>query len=275
MQIVHSWLESLQLFIPKNFKLFFLVTLRSFCLALKDFFSTLWWFFLFLVVGEPVLSVWFLRGLPRWFPALFGWLLLVFYTFYLFLSVRPSITLKNNSYYIRYTGYVFYVVVILFGVEFFLNLMSGIPLPISNVVQYGLTLMLPFELLGVMPLLLISPLLVFTILFLLDSDGTPLSFFASLGRGAKMFLYNYPFCILAYFLFFGWSHVMDIAYSYVSSYLVLPHINSLFSFVLGSVLYRAVLFLFYIVGGLVPLSFLTNFYIKRVHEQFKLYFREP
>ena len=96
--LLNAWKESLQVFTLSQGKLFFLVTLKSVLEAYKILFLRFWWLFL-LCVGVDILykvyTPYTIIGIV-WY---FLWCLLGMITF---LTVRPSMFLKNSSYYIAY-----------------------------------------------------------------------------------------------------------------------------------------------------------------------------
>lgn len=100
---------------------------------------------------------------------------------------------------------------------------------------------------------LISPALVFIILGVLDSQKTIGSQLQGLVRGLKLFLINYPIAFIWFKLF---------------QFLVV-HIYKFFALNDLSTYLLAVAFVFFYYFYL---SFLTNLYVKKVHEQFLIYF---
>jgi len=90
---------------------------------------------------------------------------------------------------------------------------------------------------------------VLSTLFFLDSHGKVGDFFYSLFRGIKMFLYNMPFFII----FMG---MMGCLLFMLVGFIGLQWTLALMPFVLP-----------------LPLCFIVNFYTKKLHEQFPLYFK--
>jgi len=100
----------------------------------------------------------------------------------------------------------------------------------------------------------ISPVMVFLILSVLDSRKTLYYQIYGMFRGLKLFFLNYP-------LSFLWFHLFRFLVVHVYKFFSL---NELF----GN-LWMVLLFVFFYYFYL---SFLTNIYVKKVHEQFLIYF---
>lgn len=186
MQILHTWKESFSIFVPKNLKLFLLVTLN----AIIDTFTTLlkyWWFLyaILLFLFTPMLN-WVMvpivntMGGVTLFYGIFTFkiafipILIFFLTC---LAARPSTWLKNYAYFGRYLLRFWYVP---FLILFFL--MGG---------------------LHKIPLMALLFLLY--ILFLIDSDGAIMSIGWSLIRAIKMLIYNLPLFIIIEVLMQGFT----------------------------------------------------------------------
>jgi hypothetical protein len=92
---------------------------------------------------------------------------------------------------------------------------------------------------------------------MLDSTGSISDVWHSVVRAFKMMIYNYPFCIIMFIIFILCSVLgqMTVAYYFGVS-----------SFLLSSLVANLIL--------PIPLCILTNFYIKRLHDQFGLYYPE-
>ena len=244
MYLLRSWKDSLSLFLPSNFKLFFLVTVKDSIQVYKDLFKYFWW----LILATSVVDYWFARYgtfLPNQtvvaltlFALLFLWFL---YYFAIYLTIRPSMKPKGYEYYCEYGIYFIYFMVFSF---------------IAYAHRYAyMAFWYPFAIIDFV--IYLSPLLTFCILFLLDSDGSFKSAAQSVWRGIKMWFYNLPFCIIVFALF------SSVAYLLFLMVFALFGIKSfLFSPIVSALLLP------------IPLTFLNNFYVKRLHDQFTLYFPE-
>lgn len=256
MYLLRSWKDSLSLFLPSNFKLFFLVTVKCIVQVYKDLFKYFWW----LILAVGIIDFWWLSFAIRtadYFIIHYGmytlsiviansistillgiWLL---YYFVIYLTARPSLKPKGYEYYREYGIYFIYFIL--------LSVIAGAMRHMSKVFSSGFH---TFDL-----VIYLSPFLTFTILFLLDSDGRFSSACKSIWRGFKMWWYNLPFCITAYTIFW--------LISYLLFWLVLQIFGP--KSILLSPIVSALLVP-------IPLTFLNNFYIKRLHDQFTLYFPE-
>jgi hypothetical protein len=262
-----SWKESISLFIPKNAKLFFLVTLKSIIESYKLIALHIWWLFGISYLTDVLYSRY--CDIKSYFciVPLLSWF---FTIFFIYLIIRPSIKRKGWNYYkdylVRFPYFVlFSVIAFLIPILLFLISKTVVFWTASiNWVFY--MLFLPFLILSLLISFLIapdvvtlytSPLLTFLILFMLDGNGSISDILRSIIRACKMIIYNYPFCIIMFIIFIVCSVLgrMTVAYFF--------GINS---FLLSSLVANLIL--------PIPLCILTNFYIKRVHDQFGLYYPE-
>jgi hypothetical protein len=122
------------------------------------------------------------------------------------------------------------------------------------------------------PYIIVSPFFAFSVYFMLDSDGKFKSIAASLYKAFKMCLFNYPFCLIMLvalnYLYMGLDYILFsllIALNIKLVTFIDTSIHMLPSF--SIIKYWAMLF------WPIPLCFLNNFYIKRLHEQFDVYFK--
>ncbi len=269
MQLLQSWKESLAIFAPKNFKLFFLVTLK----AILDTFSSLvryCWapillFFVFaFFYAQKMQALTTLAAVsgPNALLAFRGVLLSwnLFFLFFMsllfmliFLAARPSVLRKGYWYFVSYWYYLVYVILFL---PMLVVLISG-PLSLVSLSPVGALFLQGVA--GFLQIILAS----FFILFLLDSDGSPKAAFLSLWRAIKMLIYNIPGAITALFLpLVVLTCVMLIGLA----------LGSLFNIAEHSGLRVVLIQLSVLVGDVVMVCFMTNFYIKRLHDQSGLYF---
>ena len=262
-----SWKESISLFTPKNAKLFFLITLKSIMESYKLIVLHLGWLFALTAILDlsysrfcHKLSYFCLIPLFGWFATIFG----------MYLIIRPSIKRKSWDYYkdnwLKFIFFIFFSI-IAYSIPIAMLLIGNkIVFLTQNIHTIFYILFLPVLLIPIlvtflMPpdliILYVSPLLTFLILFILDSDGSIKSIMKSMIRALKMMIYNYPFCILI-FCFFVLCSIL-----YTISIVNLFGRNS---FLLSPIITNAFL--------PIPLCILTNFYIKRLHDQFGLYYPE-
>lgn len=231
MAFLQTWRESLKFFIPKNFKLFFLVTLKTVIETYKILITRFW----------PLLLIWAsiycflpLIGQQHALVALIiNYVMYAPYLFLCFLIIRPSIKLKNFSY-IKEYGIYFIEFLFLFLLYRF------VVFTFPNYVLF----------LGLTPIF-VSPFFIFWTLFVLDSEiFNPVTAWQAL----KMVWYNLPFCVISY-VFFACISAWNIA-----------RIPAPFSYF--HLLFEWPLFLFFVP---IPLCWFAIFYTKQVHAQFQLY----
>lgn len=249
--LLQSWKESLSIFLPKNFKLFLLVTLKSAFELLANLFYFFWWLllsvFIFLVGGHY--PAWATAGM-LWF--FIGNLLMLALVFVWFMLVRPSVLPKGYSYFkqhIRKTAVGFLGLYFIFDIV--RSLLLALPLQmilrslITGAVLNPIYIYLRFRL-DFVPFIIFPPF-VYAVLFYFDSDGGLRSWLLSIARGFVMYIYNLPFCLLSmFFVFLLWLSTAWMLHEYS----------------------------WYLLWLLVPLvlSYFKNMYVKRVHDQFNLYY---
>lgn len=236
MRILQSWAESLTILKPKNFKLFLLVTLKSIVETYKILFTKFW----------PVSSA----------------LLLAMYCL---LYVHD--TIANRAVISLYTIFFgFFSILFLFLIflmvrpsisqknwHYVLRYWQHFLFFFVTCVMITLIFMLTKKVPFFNFLLLVgyygcqaSPLFVIVTGFLLDSDGSEKSMIYSCWRGLKFCLFNYPFCLFGFLFFYYSFYVLSSFGVWYVSILLWP----------------------------LPVCFFINFYVKRLHEQFDVYFEQ-
>lgn len=256
--LICSWRDSLSLLLPKNFKLFALVTLKSTVETYRIQFRY-WWLWL-APMGLFVVSDLYLEGRMSDFLSETGdfptkldfvrgtvslaarlWLLLL-----CCLATRASVGQKNLAYFISYLKSFGLLLVFFFcfkELSFFFLFFA----PTNLVVRY-LTMGWVSG---------FSPLFTFYLLFFLDSDGSVGELWRAFARAFKMFLYNLPL-----------SFVLSVVFSIILSFSFVPNMLVMKS----EGIMRECLGLF-IVTLLVNVW--ANIYIKKLHEKPELYFNQP
>jgi len=193
MKLLSSWKESLEIFYPKNFKTFVLLTLNAWLQTWKVgwvYFVTILALFCWSISG---ITISFLMLVAHFIKYAAAHTLIALYL----MAVRPSVTKKNYSYFLH--------MVWSFGIQLVL-----------------LSLALPYV--GpIMPPVIFEIFVVYTlffIMFLLDSSGD-IFCLRSLKNAAVFFLYNLPLVVLGIalqvltavllllLLYFGYSSIAD------------------------------------------------------------------
>ncbi len=270
MNILRAWKDSLSLFAPKNFKLFALVTFKTIWDGYKVMLRYWWWLYGLLIgiwiydehfLHESIARFsngfeFFTRGIYLYgnaLEAIAGILTGIIYfmmPFLIILSIRPSVKPKNYAYFLRYLPLLGYIYIL--NALFIMILKQAEVLIIGDVSVGLLACILLF--IGRFPL----PLITFFSFFLADSDKKILSSLKSLYRAFIMILYNYPLCWLVILLGAPVAYVINMM-------LDIPYLNTTI------ILLNEVL----LVGTSIYLCIWSNIYIKKLHEQSKLYFKEP
>lgn len=172
--LLRSWKESLLIYIPKNFKLFLLVTIKSAMQTYGYVIYHFWWLFLLMVLVDT--GCYYPECLlPGSLWVLLNMLVKGLFLLIIFMLSRPSISLKNIHYIIEQ--------LYRFGLGFLLLYMFFyMIMPLINMMIIGLVIM---------------PIFICTLLFYLDTAGSLGDIGWSLWRGIKMYLFNLPFFLLS------------------------------------------------------------------------------
>jgi len=277
MYLLKSWKESFLLLLPRNFKLFLLVTLKTIGRLYYIWFKHFWWLFVIYIMLEKYLWIMLLGGINKNVNSFvtagqFFIFLLIFFT--MILSARSSVKKKCYPYFWDYKKH---FVIWLYGALFFLLLLGAIfagsfigslfkmelySQIISDVdaSKYAVSFFSVF----LSSLFLGIAIASFFTLFFLDTRGNFKDMFLSLYRAYKMAKLNYPFCLIINFVLLLFSALFTIIISVI--------IAKLFDPIL--LLYGIPFKYTYMLFWPIQISFFTNFYIKRLHDQFSIYFGE-
>ncbi len=251
--LTYQWLDSLKIFLPENLKMTLLLTLN----AIKDIIKNM----NYRLIIQPICLIILAYFRNNYFSTASLIISSILWADIL-IYARPSIDFKDYKYYLKmyYKNFPFILISTLIyslSSKFWNNSTVQI---INSFNKNFLMINSLFTNSYFNPALyIISPFLVFFMLFLMDSKKELKSYFSSGYRAFKMFIYNYPFCFIAYNVF----KVTNIAIEKILYYL-LPQTPALLIFYL-------ILFLITIPFYLV---FMTNFYVNQIHTKFNLYYKE-
>jgi len=263
MYIVDSWKESFEILKPRFLKVFFLILIKSVIETCKVWFTYFWWLiaihilFNVALLNQAIYFKIFLRF--KNFSYFFSFFYLLFsflVSFTLILSARPSVKRKTFRYFWDYKFYflltILGIVTVYFPLNFFYGEMKDLLMP--NILVPKNYIYFKFVKVLLNAIFIYRPIIWVFTLFLLDSKGGLRNLFLSVYRSFKMVIFNYPFyfCVTLALGFF-----LDAVFL-ILIYFGLGYMN----------FYISLLFL------PVYLCIFTNFYVKRVHEQFGLYFSE-
>ena len=273
MTLVQSWIDSLTLLKPKNAQLFIMVTLKSIIEAYKIMFRY-WWWLIALMVAWYVLPIVF--PLQMKVGILSQGIISSFLYQMLFLAIcfitRPSIMKKDWSYFgIQYKKIIIYWLllpilmrVLISPLDPFLSLLVFYLYSIS-----AYLLILPISIYWLCWFFAFLSLPVFVVLFFADSAGGPKNFLRSLWNALKMIMFSLPLLLIigVFFKIFVWLFSQCMAR--VIALLMLSDEAIFAQAFLVARLIRNVFALL-----LLPIGICTyaNIYIKKLHDQFDLYF---
>ena len=180
-------------------------------------------------------------------------------------AARPCVIKKTVSYFNRYWLHTLFIMVMvivlwksiesLFLFAYYIARHTSVYISYSTIlVMYPLMAFLFFSFEPY--LLCISPLIVFSILFITDSSVSIKRFFVSIKRAFIMVVYNYPGCAIFYFIFRELLLGLTTGLNIIG--LPLTIIDAIMLLLLP-----------------IPLVVFTCFYTKRLHDQFQRYFSSP
>jgi len=246
MTLVQAWIDSVQLLKPKNFKLFAMVTLKSIIEAYKLLFKYFWWIVPAFIAY--VLGLFFV--LTYLYPSYYG-------------SLRPTPELSWAWFNMPVGFEVLYV--FLFLAVCFITRPSidkkdckYLRTQYKRIILYSLIMM-------ALKISSRSAWDVFLVLFFLDSRGGPKNFVLSMWYALKIIIFNYPLLvvigiILNLPLWIGnlvYLHMYNTALVFpYTMQITIPNLIGIFLLPIGICTY-------------------TNIYIKKLHDQFDLYVKQP
>jgi len=234
MYLIESWRESVQFLLPKNAKLFTLLSLKNAFDAYLQLFKIPVLFFSLCCIAVTILY-----GIYSncWLLAITAIIVYFLFSFMAALLVRSSVNRKESAGYLRYyllhyfmlISIVYFCIALLF---YFLNLMSFFAF--------------------------VLPLVLFRTFFFVDSRGTVSDLFSSCVPAIKMFVFNLPFCLF-----------MSICMQFLIFVMTKIAIFKQQLFGVTGISFQPLIILL-----IMPLvtCFFMNFYIKRLHDQFSLYY---
>jgi hypothetical protein len=288
MFLLRSWQESLKLFLPSNFKLFMLTVFKSAIETYGYLVYHFWWLVLIFAIASigSVAPEFLIAEHVQWAQQIF-WLIEPVIWLVLILLIRPSVREKGPAYFIAegkklalgFLAYIYFwgsfwgydIGSSMFGLNMRFHIgnvllaaiyrlgeleqaVNHIPiltelLQIKNVALHIYVMGAYFWL----PLLLV-PVFLYSVLFFADSEGSLRAWVGSLWRAIKMVIYNWPFFFISISLFGLIFLFIIVRISFITT---------------GSLLTAAIIF--FLLQPLIA-TYFKNFYVKRVHDQFKLYF---
>jgi hypothetical protein len=246
MTLLQSWADSLTLLKPKNLQLFVMVTIKSILEAYKLYIKYFWWLLLvlplFLFVAPDFATV--VKNNDSyniaWYCTLLGMAMSLYGLLFLAacFATRPSILQKDCAY---------------FRTQFKKIILYWLAWGALRILLMNFALSFGKMFFPVGSVSLGSPELIFFTLFFADSDGGLKNIVVSAWNTLKMVVYNLPL-IFVFNLIFGISVLFFNYFIYISP---------LMKLIIGALL--------------MPIGVCTyaNIYIKKLHDQFDLYFKQP
>lgn len=248
MNVWSEWKDSLSLLYPANLKLFLLVALnalrQAFIIWLQHF-----WMLIGLVLFCLVLERSGGIGVLRLAAITVGsFALLVEFI----LAMRPSVGLKNYTYFNHYFSHLIACIALLYGT-------AGL---------YSVFMRKNAFVFNGMLAVFIAVMTVLAAMFFLDGKASIKNLLGSLYRALKMFFYNLPFIcvsvVVGYLLFCMLFYGMSALIFRVVDTTLYPTFYNYFFLLLS------ILFFFCVTS--VGICFFGNLYVKKSQEQYTLYF---
>lgn len=254
MQLLTAWKDSLVLFIPKNFRQFLLLTANT-IIQSYGVWIRYWWWLLPIYAG----IVWRSGLLDEYAQtdslamqiAFLGIVGLIFFTF--LLSVRASILRKDYAYFLKYAQrpdtYFLYCIISLSALIYFLDWSISIGTD------------WPSHLYMLFVAYCAQLWFLFFMFFLLDSRGTLYDAIRSSYQSLTMMVYSLPFFIGCFMIMLP---IVLMLQELVPFSVAFIHTHFVGAFGLLLTWHCAIS---------LPICFLSNVYIKKVHEQYSLYYK--
>ncbi len=293
-KLINSWINDFWLLMPKNAWSFLQVTLSSVKEVYVHILRKWWWLYGTLIISY-LFSWQIISNIRSAFPFMeskfppFTETVLViivsiimanFYAvfsffafiplFIVFLNVCCSERLKSYQSYLSYLNYCFYAYGFLLSILLVvlqigliqLHMRSKFIKPIVEYLLLSSNSLLDAMLINPVIFFTLSPFVIFSLFFYLDSDGSMSELMQSAYRAGKMLLFHYPFLFLC-------SRILDIVLitvqrGFTKMFLAVIH-EGLMAQKLGTITMLYVTFPFII-------CFFNQFFKKKVDEQFNLYF---
>lgn len=283
--LVSSWRESIELLKPSSFGLLLLISLRTLLHTYRAL-TAAWFlpiaysigFFAFMFALH---SFFIFRHVPlgadlpfaygpflAFMELITGASLLVFYMSLMVRAARPSIDYKNAHYWLKREiahWVLFTATLLLIPVAWFALSMVGSWMRVGLTFFFAKALLLRLHdwlpgahVLGIVTTFL-SPFVILWTLFMYDAQKTVWQYIRSFWRALLMLFYNYPFFFIIYELL-----RLLLAGFYLLSR---PFVESYPSmYIIGWIVLFFLVIPYYV-------CLLTNVYVKRLHEQFSVYYR--
>lgn len=280
-----SWSDSLKIFLPSNLKNFILLTLNAYKQLWKDLFNSR---IIYALIFFSILSFYLfltLKGIA-WTMKPINFELFIPYLFIYFYirGARASIENKNWHYFkYKFFQYNFIYLFFLIIIGFLSYLVSSAINYFNHELQYSVFKILLNKLPSIFVSLLLFQLLICLMLFLFDSEKI-YNLQKILKSTLTMFWYNLPFFLVSIilftlvvisvftiiFVFYYLTKIIGLQDLLITSFNINWKDFAIMSFIMLLLLFLAISLVF-----LMPLyiCWITNFYIKRLHEQFSLYYK--
>lgn len=280
MTLLGSWYASVTVFKPANITLFVLVTLKSIITTYKIWLKYWWWLLGLIAIGikyvtMPLLTTVLIFATGPDFSEIFNgsrsiaemqyavaiYVLFMLLCGVLVLSTRASTARKTFYYFISYAKMLLYCIAWFFVLPWIWKAIMYLLkwVPVTSMIVGLLVLCL----LAV----ILTSITINVMLFVFDSDRTVLGVIKALGRSITMVAYNLPFYLVGGLV----VTIVDICISGLLYLALRSFINPL---VLVSEQYyvHILQLMSFVLTAPLLINIVTNFYIKRLHEQFNLYY---
>lgn len=277
MNLFVAWRDSLSIFQPKNLKLFMLVTLKAMVDTFKVWIKYFWWLPVLFIVKTylqySMMQAAYTGTLTGFLGTLWSLLASIPAPIYiilpslmyvarasLLLAARPSTAIKNCAYFRSYFFRAL-LVIALFQLMAIAGMVAGSYLIMRYPACASYSLLCGYSI-GAIGFLF-SYYVINYALFYLDSDGSMGIFLRSSVYAAKMTLYNLPF--------YGILTILNtiVGMSITSVFL---YVAKFFGGQSVMLFIAPILMLIFALLELFSVCFLTNFYVKKLHDQFTLYY---
>jgi len=261
MQLFQLWKDSLKIFIPRNFKLFCLVSLNAAIATYRVWLPQFWMLFVVSFVADLFPLLPFRLGpLHLSVSALISIMAKYLLFMTLLLSLRPSVRRKTYRYFLTYGPHIGFIGLFFFIKTFFFQIVGRVGPAAADL--FAMSLFVPLALV---------PMTIF-LMFYFDTPGRFKDLFSAIWpSGIKMVLFGLPFLVL-----FAWAaHLVYWLMFYFLGLGLFPFVSIIRSAPSSDLafFYWALVKHALILVAVIPASFTANFYTKRLHDNYNLYFK--
>lgn len=259
MKLLYAWKDALSLILSATIKLFFLATLKSIKETSRLFLTYCWWLVPLMLIINVLLRIY--DGTDAPLQVLLRLSALFYYSVILiiFILARPSICRKDRGYFLRYAAHIIQLS------AFLVTMIIAVGLPWGLMFNFCNHTLLLFG--SIMYALMFNILFEFSLLFFLDSSLSFSSIVPSIYRGFKMLIYNFPLVLILSGGCLAIGYYIKMLGHAGEMYIISRTANIFIRMSLEMMQWMVV-----VMSSIIFICLFTNVYVKRLYDQYDLYF---